>query len=597
MATGSGVRPWVRLVAALGGAAAATWACSELVTALEPAVSAEGAGPALLWLNLTPVLIAVALLWAIGGRLVLALWCGGWLLWSLYAIDALKRTHLAQALVPGDLRLLPQLLGHPDLFSHYVGFDANALAMAVGVAAVAWALARHEPRTLPRWRWRAPLVLVPLSLGAWLLAGGTFWRTHYSDAALVEFGVWSPTGSITRAGLPAGLVRLGWETATRVPEPDAARLSQFEQDQATALSLRASRAAPQPLPDIVVVQFEALFDPARLSGIGPGEFMREFSALAARGVHGDMCVPTFGGATIRTEFEVLSGYPLSAFPSTKYPYYGLAMRPMQALPRRLQALGYRTLALHPFRRTFWNRDTALRQMGIERAVFENDPVFADAPRRGYYISDDALFEAVADALEDDGPPQLVLAITMENHGPWIDRRNIDAAARDAIAVPATLEGQAREELQTYLLHVEAGDRAFGRLARRLLARERPTLLLAYGDHLPGFVRVYDALGFDDGGAAPEQPVPYLLVSNRPLPAQRLDLESNLLAGLLVDRAGLPGDGYLAINARLRELMYERPLDDGQRVGLHELLQHAAWRDVAGDTPPSPQPPRLAQRID
>src|SRR5690606_31448710 len=344
----------------------------------------------LAWLNVVPVLLGAVLLWLLGGRLLLAAWCSAWLLWLLYQADALTIEHLHRHPSPADLHLLPQRVSNSPLFVRCLPWGGWVVAMLVPVLAATAALAWWEPRTLPRLRWRLLLLLPMLLLAATLLRGDGFWRAHYSDAALAGFHVWSPDRSIERSGLPAGLLRLGWESGVSTPAADPDLLRAFEHEHAAALAWRGSRSGPLWLPDIVVVQSEALFDPARLRGLDPADVLPHWRRLAANGVHGNLQVPAYGGGTIRTEFEVLTGVPLSAFPQVAYPYFGLAMRPLPSLPRALAALGYRTTVLHPFRRAFWNRDTALRRLGVAESVFEGDALLRGAARSGYYTSDKAL---------------------------------------------------------------------------------------------------------------------------------------------------------------------------------------------------------------
>ena len=321
------------------------------------------------------------------------------------------------------------------------------------------------------------------------------------------------------------------------------------QDELLSLS---STPLPDVLPDLVVVQSEALFDPARLRGISEGKWIPSFRALQARGIHGQLEVPTFGGGTIRTEFEVLTGYPMAAFPHVVFPYFGLTDRPMDAVPVQLAALGYRNFAAHPYQRSFWNRDEALRNMGITEAHFEGETVFRDPRRRGPYVSDEDAYDGALKLLAQGTGPQFAFVITMENHSPWRHRNNIDKAERDAIPVPAALDPESRKALQTYLLHLQHGDRALAAFADAVLARDRPTLLLVYGDHMPALPRVYEQLGFDDGRPAWEQPLPYFLVANVPLATARLDLPAHALPTLLMRQAGLPMHGHLARAHVIRE---------------------------------------------
>src|SRR5690606_19596687 len=95
----------------------------------------------------------------------------------------------------------------------------------------------------------------------------------------------------------------------------------------------APPAAGTPLPDVVMVLSESFMDPRRMSVMDrlPDPIPRT-RALLDQGAGGMMVVPTYGGGTVRTEFEVLTGMPVSAFASVMYPYVDMSLRRMPSLP-------------------------------------------------------------------------------------------------------------------------------------------------------------------------------------------------------------------------------------------------------------------------
>ena len=550
----AGVNPtMLRTLVAIAFALVAPFACLWAVTHFEPALAAT-TGRGVLWINALIVAVFVLVLWTLSGRALLSLWLAYWMLWGLHALNHAKLGELERMLSPEDIAMMGQVVGHLDLFTDYVGADLASLLAMVGIVLATVLLHRFEPRTLPRLAWRVPMIVATSALAGSVLAGHGVWREQITDDRLGGFEVWAPDSSLRRSGLVAGLARLGWERTSgdvglSSIERDA--LAAFVSTEREALDRLARRVAPGDPPDIVIVQSEALFDPGRLRGLDSADFLAEFHSLKERGLHGELRVPAYGGGTIRTEFEVLTGYPLAAFPHVHYPYYGLTDRPIpSALPAQLGRLGYRTLLVHPYEADFWNRNAAVRRLGIEEMQFQYDPSFDRAPRRGPYITDEATFEATLELLRAD-QPQFAFVITMENHSPWRNRRNISNAERDAIPVPAGLDPLARSAMQTYLMHLHHGDVALGRFADALLARERPTLLLVYGDHLPALKGIYEQIGFDDGRAAWEQPAPYLLVANFPIQAGRRDLHAHDLPSVVMEQSGLPLKGFLALSHRLR----------------------------------------------
>ncbi|MEZ5485267.1 MAG: sulfatase-like hydrolase/transferase [Lysobacteraceae bacterium] len=534
---------------------------------------AERFDAGLLLLNALPLTLLTLLVCGFCGRPLFSLLVAHLLVAVLYGINAVKYEQLERMLSVSDLALVSQVFGNLGMFLPFLHLDW--LDWLVGILLVvalflAWWLDR---RWRPGWGWRLVLIVLPLFGLAGMMSGSWPWRGLMNDERLGGFQIWSPDTSLQRSGLLAGLLRLSWERGEGAPPPnveDLAKLDGFLAAEGSRLDALSRRQAIQ-LPDIVVVQSEAMFDPAILDDPQFDAELPEFRRLAARGLHGRLTVPTYGGGTIRTEFEVLTGYPMDAFPGVQWPYFGLVNRPLPGWPRQLESLGYRSLLIHPYERSFWNRDSAARLLGFTELLFERDGPFANPARRGPYVSDDFLYEASLSLLGNDRP-QFEFVVTIENHAPWATRRNVDEAERDAIPVPGSLDAAAATSLRNYLYHLRHGDVALGRFADKLLDRKRPTLLLVYGDHLANMGKVFDQLGFDDDVNATRQPTTYLVVANFPIASGQLDLATHELPAWINRLAGLPNKDYLAVSELISE---KRRVSDEQEKALLNAINRAA----------------------
>jgi phosphoglycerol transferase MdoB-like AlkP superfamily enzyme len=523
--------------------------------------------PGLLWRNALPVFLLIMLIYGLSGRPMLSLLLGGGLVRVVFEINAIKELNLDEPLMPGDLVLAHQVLHNMGFFAHYTGHRLILLGLAALVfVAALWAIWRMERRwRRPNWITRvACATLASLAVGT-LFHGDGFWRRVYADDALPGFDLWDATGSVQKIGFMAELVRMSQESRVTLPPADASLVGNFARSHAAEIKVRMTRPLPAVLPDIVVVQSEAFFDPGVLKDIDFGEFVPNFERLAATGISGSLTTPTYGGGTIRTEFETLTGYPMQAFPSIVYPYYGLAAAWMPTVPRRLQTFGYSTTLFHPFSAGFWNRRQVMPVLGFQHSYYRRN--FVGAERAGEYISDRALFDFVLAHLDSEHhEPQYAMVITMENHGPWDFDAGKLADLLNGRPLPRGLSAAGTQEMTYYLSHLVNGDQALGDFARRLLARPRWTVLVFYGDHLPALPHAFEDLGFDDGGKNLQEHTRYMLVSNRPLPAQQLDLSSYDLPGLLFDTIGLPEDGYLALASTIREAWARDHYKHGAKYG-------------------------------
>lgn len=559
---------------------------------LDPSLRA-GFDPALLWRNALPLLFFCLIVYGLCGRIMLTVVLSSSLIALVYKINAIKERNLNSPLTPGDVVLGHQVAGNIGFFAHYIGYHLIALVLApillIAAATILWRLETRRPR--PHWTIRLALTALPMLALYMLLQGDRPWRDAYSNRALSSYQQWNPIFSAQSEGFVAAFVRMCQDRHVSVPAADKSLITQFAFNHAEEIKRREARQPPQVLPDIVVIQSEAFFDPGVLKKVDYGQFAPNFERLAAKGITGSLTTPTYGGGTIRTEFETLTGYPMLAFPAVQFPYFGLADQWMPTIPRRLQKLGYATTLFHPYEGQFWNREETMPELGFQKTYFED--AFKDAVRAGDFISDRSLFNFVlAHMDEQSSKPNYAMIITMENHGPWDRDAGVLSGLLGTHSLPAGLSPEGQREMTYYTSHLINGDAALAEFADQLLARPRWTLLLFYGDHLPSLYSAYNDLGFDDDKAASEQHTRYMLLSNRPFdPHQprKLDLSSYDLPGLLFDTAGLPEDGYLALASTIRlAWVHGADTDNYRQVQFNAARLEVDCRrklDTAGDCSP------------
>lgn len=502
---------------------------------------------ALALLNVVPVLIVNAAFLVITRRLVLSHWLTVLLLGGLYFVNHVKMQELATPLLPDDFRFLKTIGVSYSFFAHYLTNARLQVLFAALTLAITLLLFRREPaiRVLQgRPRWAIALGAVVLAMS--LMQGSAPWRLIY-NAGRLQFEPWAPRDSAARTGIITNMLLFYWELrGDKGPGANLEHARRVFHDHNPMMPLPLAAPDPSELPDIIIVQSESLFDPSRLAGVAY-DAMPHLRAAMKRGWSGDLYVPTFGGGTIRTEFEVLTGLPLAAFSGVRYPYLQMTRSEFPGLVRELGANGYRTLAIHPNGGAFWNRNDAFRAFGFDR--FIDGDSFADADRHGWYVSDAALVDRIIAEIDQGESPQMVMGISIQNHGPYQDVP-LPKEAMPELAV-AGLDAGLRETLQTYLKMTQATDAQMKRLMDFVEARERPTLLLIYSDHMPPLNRVFAQLPFQDGRNAEEQPVPWLLIDNRSRDSLSHDFPSWFLPAVVLEKAGIPDSQYFGLLKQFR----------------------------------------------
>lgn len=485
--------------------------------------------------------VVVLMVWALSGRAWFALVVQVILLGILGYADRLKLANLDTDLVYADFTVLGGLLQDPRLVLGFVPTTptgiAAGIAMLLVLAAAFW-FSRHLPRASRRFRLGCAVI------GS--LAALVIWNYQAPDiVTALQWEVFGQASGADRAGI-AGNIMLGRMTTravNRKPDPVAERafwneplVRKARLHVADAKGIGDGNLAR---PDIVIIQSESLFEPSLLNGFSDRPVLQHISQQKpARG--GSLHVPVFGGRTLQTEFEMLTGTPVAFYPGSMFAYYDLVHHRIDALPRILADLGYRTVAMHPNDRGFWRRGVVMPEMGFDTFQDIGSFLYPRDFSEREHVSDAALTRGILAELDAATGPTFITAVTMDNHGPWGDFAPHDDASLD---LPTALVGKRRAQLADYVARASDADKAYGFLLGALQRRARPTIVLIYGDHLPALPLVYAQLGFKDGKPPEQHFPPYRVWANFPVPPAPDTTTSYLLQGWLLRAAGLPLRGH------------------------------------------------------
>jgi phosphoglycerol transferase MdoB-like AlkP superfamily enzyme len=469
----------------------------------------------------------------------------------IYGVNALKVQNLAIPLMPADFRMLGQLRqGGGELLSGYLPHIALLIVVAIVAIALLVAWFRFEPPVLRKYpkRWRGGASVVLFAALITLIVGASFWRGVY-DPKLLGMQPWSPLATRQHDGLIGSLLLFHLQYGSQHRKADVPAALALMAHYQPQIAAQIGTPGDTQKPDIVVILSESFFDPTIMKGYPPGtDLTPNLHRLEQYGTSGWLHVPTFGGGTIRTEFEVLTGLSLRYFPQVQFPYLQINQKVIPGIVRLLAGDGYTTLAVHGNNPGFWNRTTAFKELGFDKFISIADFPPDDSINDGKYMSDKSFTDELLRQLPDTGPPRFVLGISIEAHGPYDQSYGIDEKARDAIPVPAGItDAQAKMELQNYIYHMQHADQQLGRLVDTLAQRKRRTVILFFGDHLPALVPAFQQAGFKDGRGFLTQTVPYILIDtahmNHPVKRNAAAWE---LPGLVLAQAGTDNDPYFAL---------------------------------------------------
>ena len=221
-------------------------------------------------------------------------------------------------------------------------------------------------------------------------------------------------------------------------------------------------------PNVVIIMSESFADFREFEKLEVCDsHYKNFDHFREQGFSGRAIVPTFGGLTARTEFELMVGLPIKSLDNAAKPLSLLGNNEIPSIARQFANHGYQTAYIHSFYREFYNRDDIFLHYGIDKLIFledlllENDDLyFRDKP-------DDALvFNSALSLLENSSKPSFIHITTMQNHMPF--------------------ENDEVSQFEYYLQGIEHSDHRLGEFMQAVENLNRPTIVLFIGDHFPFF---------------------------------------------------------------------------------------------------------------
>lgn len=302
------------------------------------------------------------------------------------------------------------------------------------------------------------------------------------------------------------------------------------------------------LPNIVVIMNEAFSDLSILgeytTNMDEMPFMRSLMSGAYNTVSGYMDVSVLGGNTANTEFEFLTGDTMAFLPHGSIAYQQFLHGQTSSVASTLKDLGYRTVALHPYRASGWERNEVYPYLGMDDFYSQDD--FENPLIYRKYISDQSDVEKVIELYEQNPKqPLFMFNVTMQNHSSYSD-------VFDNFTPQIEVEGTDSVALNQYLSLLYESDKALQQLIRYFDRLDDPTIIVFFGDHQPTdsvVAPIYKLNGESVYSLSEEElrlryKVPYIIHANFDIEeAQNVPMSSNYLGIKTLELAGIPLEPY------------------------------------------------------
>ena len=288
---------------------------------------------------------------------------------------------------------------------------------------------------------------------------------------------------------------------------------------------------PEVKPDIVMIQLESFFDICDVKGVS---FSRDplpnFHRLQKEYSNGQLTVPTVGAGTVNTEFEVLTGMSQHDFGVSEYPYKTvLKSKTSESICNDLAQIGYSSHAVHNNTATFYGRNKVFSNLGFDSFTSVEYMNNITLNPNGW-AKDDVMVDEILKTLDDNkNKSDFTFGITVQSHGKYND---VKTDSKDPVKVYNAPEGK-EESYEYYVNEINEVDQIIGKLVYALGKREKPTVLVLYGDHLPSLELSNEDL--EDGSLYETQ---YIIWNNYGLKEKDQDLKAYELYPEVLDQLGI-----------------------------------------------------------
>lgn len=293
-------------------------------------------------------------------------------------------------------------------------------------------------------------------------------------------------------------------------------------------------------PNIIMIQLESFFDPTMYRNYrfetDPIPFFRY---LKNHYPSGYLNVPSVGAGTANTEFECITGMNLDFFGPGEYPYKTILQKTTcESIAFNLKDLGYATHAIHNNEATFYDRNRVFSQLGFD--TFTPIEYMYDIQRNEIgWCEDEILVDEIVKTLDSTDVQDFIYTITVQSHG----------------AYPS---------FEYYCEQIHEVDNFIKKLTYTLGQREEPTVVVMYGDHLPGFA-------WEQGDMKNNSlfQTPYVIWNNMNLTALRKNMESYQISAYLLDMLNI----HEGTMTKFHQTYMNDPVNEQQYLEEMEVLEY------------------------
>lgn len=306
--------------------------------------------------------------------------------------------------------------------------------------------------------------------------------------------------------------------------------------------------------NIIAIMLEAYNDFSKFDSIEfTDDVYEKFHKIQKDSLSGNIVVDIFGGGTIRTERQFLTGF--YNFPTFR--------KETNSYVRYFKEQGYMVNAYHPIFGAFYNRNTENYNLGFDK-YWNYENRFNTYTGWGGYASDFELYsELIKDFENNMGKDKFYFAVTYQNHGPYSTQ-----APNETYMKNNNFSESGYNMLNNYLAGIKDTNDALYNLVEYIDSTDEPTILIFFGDHNPylgekAYAYIEAGIDMDTStinGFENYYTVPYVIhankkakkIFNKDFKGKLETISPNFLMNELFEYMGLKGNEYLQYTSKVKK---------------------------------------------
>lgn len=313
-------------------------------------------------------------------------------------------------------------------------------------------------------------------------------QENYDWLEGMELTLWNPVLTYSNNGFIIGFL-------SNIAKLDQAKPDSYSEEEMQRIAskyreLKAADTSRKPAEDVidnlVIVLDETFYDPEiyeKYEHFG-GDVIPEVHAIFEEYPSGYMYSPEYGGGTANIEFEVFTG--LSNYWARNYPYVNSLTRVDNVLSAAswLKGFDFTTTAIHSYDGSLYKRNIVYPRMGFDDFIDQSRMKYTDKENSIGYISDQSLFREVLSVIKMSDEPQMIGAITMQNHSPY------NTAVYPDLHFVLKDSADQFWDLANSFQSLHSADAYIGEFLDELDKLNERTVVLLFGDHTAGILSEY-----------------------------------------------------------------------------------------------------------